>query len=147
MMLLLRVALAAVTTGTRERRLNVLLAPVRRCSLLNMLRLVDGGQLRLLSLTVGLRLARLRHRALLLMLVVYEHLILGILFDKQHLVRWALRCTPIRLPELLLRGSLLLLRLLNLFDLRTTLTVLLLDEHGLTQGLLVGSRTGAARGS
>lgn len=143
MLLLFHVALAAVTTGTRQRRLHVLLAPVRG-RLLYVAGLVDCGQLGLLSLTVRLRLTSLRHRALL-MLVEYQHLILGILLHKQHLVRWALRCTPIRLPELLLGDSLLLLSLLYLFDLWTTLAILLLDEHGLAQGLLVGSRTRATR--
>ena len=81
------------------------------------------------------------------MLVVDQHLILGILFHEEHLVRWALRLITVGLAKLLLRGSLLLLRPLHFLDLRATLTVLLLDEHGLAQGLLVGSRAGAARSS
>ena len=82
------------------------------------------------------------------MLVVDEHLILGVLLHKEHLVRWALRSTSVRRPKLLLRGSLLLLLLLllHLLDLRAALAILLLDEHGLAQRLLVGGRACATRG-
>lgn len=144
----IHVALAAVPTRTGQWRLCVLLAPIRR-HLLHVVSLADSGQLRLLTLAIGLGLARLRHRVLL-MLVVDEHLILGVLLHEEHLVRWALRCISVRRAKLLLRGSLLLLLLLlllELLDLRATLAILLLDEHGLAQRLLVGCRAGATRGS
>ena len=137
----LLIPLTTVTTCTRQRRLNELLTSVRR-HMLQVLRLVNGAELSLLALRTR-RLATRLH-LVLLVLIINKHLVLGVLFDEQHLVRrGALSCASVRLPELLLR----LLLLLHLLDRGAALTVLLLDEHGLTECLLVRSRTCAGRGS